>query len=210
MLIDQGELIRFLNKKDIKITGVFHVGAHECEELAFYTKLGVPKSDIVWVDALQTKVEEAGKRGIPNVYTAVVTDKDDDTITFNIANNNQSSSVLPFGTHATEHPHVVFVDKVNMKTVTIDTFFRRNKLDSSNLNFWNFDIQGAELMALKGAVQSLQYADVLYLEVNQKELYKGCGLLDELDSFLETHKFKRYITKITQHGWGDAVYIREV
>jgi hypothetical protein len=47
------------------------------------------------------------------------------------------------------------------------------------------------------------------LEVNAQELYKGCPLLDEVDSFLEKHSFKRLITDITYEGWGDALYIKK-
>ena len=60
---------------------------------------------------------------------------------------------------------------------------------------------------LKGATNYLPYAKALYLEVNVKELYKGCGLIDEIDTFLSTYGFKRVLTDITQHGWGDALYI---
>jgi hypothetical protein len=63
-------------------------------------------------------------------------------------------------------------------------------------------------MALRGARTSLAHADALYLEVNEKELYKGCGLLPEMDAFLETHGFRRILTEMTSHGWGDALYIR--
>ena len=124
-----------------------------------------------------------------------------------MSNNIQSSSILDFGTHSREHPHVVYVDKVLKKSITIDTFFERNELDASKYNFWNFDIQGAELLALKGATKSLQYAKALYLEVNEKELYKNCALIDEIDTFLSQHNFKRVLTKFTQHGWGDALYL---
>jgi len=151
-------------------------------------------------------VDEAKRRGIPNVYNAVITDTDDKEVVFNISNNGQSSSVLEFGTHAQEHPWVVYVDKIHKSSITIDTFFERNGLDASKYNFWNFDIQGAELMALKGAAKSIQYADVIYLEVNEKELYVNCGLIGEIDAFLSN--YNRVITNITEHGWGDALYIR--
>lgn len=62
-------------------------------------------------------------------------------------------------------------------------------------------------MALKGATRSIQYAKAIYLEVNVKELYKNCGLITEIDTFLEQYNFKRVITNITQHGWGDALYV---
>ena len=62
-------------------------------------------------------------------------------------------------------------------------------------------------MALNGASNSIKYAKALYLEVNEKELYKNCGLITEIDSFLSKHNFKRVLTNITVHGWGDALYI---
>jgi hypothetical protein len=132
---------------------------------------------------------------------------DDAMVTFNISNNGQSSSLLEFGTHATEHPHVVYIDKIQQKSITINTFAQRNKINMSWCNFWNFDIQGAELIALKGATKYIHHAEAIYLEVNEKELYKGCGLITEIDEFLAQYNFKRVITNITEHGWGDALYI---
>jgi len=209
-------LIRFeiineiLLKNNININGCFHIGAHECEELLIYNNLlGIHPHNIVWIDAIPSKVMEATMRGIPNVYNAVITDKDDEEIIFNISNNIQSSSVLEFGTHSQEHPWCVYIDKIKQKSITIDTFFKRNKIDASKYNFWNFDIQGAELMALKGAINSIKYANVIYLEVNEKELYINCGLINEIDAFLSQYNFKRVYTEMTKHGWGDAIYILE-
>ena len=207
MLINFEEIFKILLKNNINIFGSFHIGAHECEEIQFYNKLRLKPEDVVWIDAIPSKVNEAKQRGIPNVYNAVITDKDDEEIIFNVSNNVQSSSVLEFGTHSQEHPSVVYVDKLNLKSITIDTFFERNNIDASKYNFWNVDIQGAELMALKGATRSIKYAKAIYLEVNEKELYKKCGLITEIDTFLCEYNFKRVLTNMTPHGWGDALYI---
>ena len=99
MLINFAEIIKILQENDIHIFGSFHIGAHECEEIHFYNQLGLKPEDVVWIDAITSKVNEATKRGIPNVYNAVITDKDDEEIIFNVSNNVQSSSVLDFGTH---------------------------------------------------------------------------------------------------------------
>jgi FkbM family methyltransferase len=208
MLIPPADILNILTRNAIDCTGVLHVGAHECEELPFYSLLGVSAKDVTWIDAIPQKVHEAKARGIPNVYHAVVTDTNDDEVDFNISNNGQSSSVLKFGTHASEYPGVVYIDTIRQKTVTLDTFFERHALDASRYTFWNFDIQGAELMALRGATKSLPYAKALYLEVNEKELYKGCGLMSDIDEFLARYGFARVLTHMTQHGWGDALYIR--
>jgi hypothetical protein len=208
MLISFSEISEVLKSNNIEITGALHIGAHECEEIPFYGQLGLSQESLVWIEAIQNKVVQAKARGIPNVYNAVVTDTDDSDVIFNISNNSQSSSVLEFGTHTHEHPGITFIEKVQQKSITIDTFFDRNGIDASKHNFWNFDIQGAELMALKGAKKSIEYAKAIYLEVNEKELYKDCGLLADIESFLAEYGFRRVLKHMTHHGWGDALYIR--
>jgi len=207
MLIDFNQINDILLLNNIIITGAFHLGAHDCEELVFYNQLGLKSNDIIWIEAINQKVIEAKNRGIQNIYNYVITDKDDEEITFNISNNIQSSSILEFGTHKEEHPDVIYIDKINLKSITINTFFEKNNIDIEKYNFWNFDIQGAELLALKGAHKYLKYAKVLYLEVNIKELYKDCALIYDIDLFLSQYNFKRVLTKMTSHGWGDALYI---
>jgi hypothetical protein len=210
MIIDIEDIQGILLSKKINIKGCFHVGSHDCEELAIYKKLDIEPEDIVWVDALDFKVRQSVSRGIPNVYNALITDKDDEDAIFNVANRLQSSSILEFGTHSAEHPDVVFIDKIKMKSITIDTFFERNNLDASKYDFWNLKIKGAELLALKGATASIKHAKVLYIEVKSKELYKECALIHEIDAYLAPFNFKRVLTNITIHKWGDALYILDV
>ena len=208
MLLSVEEMMSILSSYGLKFTGALHVGAHECEELAFYIRMGLNSTDVIWIDAMESKVAEATARGIPNVYQAVMTDKDDATVTFNVTNNVQSSSILEFGTHATHHPHITLVEKKTLQTTTLDTFLARKGLDATKLEFWNFDIQGAELLALQGGEKALAYAKALYLEVNTEEVYKGCATIPQLDTFLGTHGFIRVRTEMTPYGWGDALYIR--
>jgi hypothetical protein len=209
MLIKCDEIKKILTQKKIQITGVFHIGSHECEEMNFYKELNLQEKDVVWIDALSEKVDQAKKKGITNVYQAVITDVDDSIVNFNVSNNNQSSSVLEFGTHKVEHPHIHFVRSETLQSVTVNSFFERNHLDGKKYNFWNIDIQGAELMALMGATKYIPFAKALYLEVNEKELYKNCPLIGDIDNFLINYGFKRVLTKMTCHGWGDALYIKE-
>jgi FkbM family methyltransferase len=208
MLIDFETIKKILNENEIHVTGVLHIGAHDCEESNFYNKLGLNNDDIFWIEAMENKVKQAKNKGINNIYNHVITDTDDHDVVFNVSNNIQSSSVLEFGTHLAEHPWVQFTHKLNMKSITVDTFVKRHNIDIEKLNFWNLDIQGAELLALKGAQNSLKDVKVLYLEVNEKELYVNCGLIGELDTFLSNFNFKRVFTEMTHHGWGDAIYIK--
>lgn len=209
MLIDIELIKKILDENKISVKGVLHVGAHECEELSFYTNtLAVSKENIFWIEALEGKVNEAKSKGVPNVYHAVVSNEDNKEVVFHVSNNVQSSSILEFGTHAHHHQHVKYEFDLIQKTKTLSTFFQEKQIDSTVLNFWNFDIQGAELMALQGAKEHLQNVDALYLEVNSEEVYKGCGLIGEIDEYVKGFGFQRVITKMTPHGWGDALYVK--
>ena len=48
------------------------------------------------------------------------------------------------------------IDTIELKSITIDTFVKNNNIDIKNYNHWVIDIQGAELLALKGAKESLK------------------------------------------------------
>ena len=123
MLIPADTIINILKERNISVKGALHIGAHECEELEFYKKLGLDQKDVIWIDAIQSKVDEAKARGIPNVFQSVITNKDDEVVTFHVTNNIQSSSLLKFGSHAIHHPQVHFTGDITLTTTTIDTFF---------------------------------------------------------------------------------------
>jgi hypothetical protein len=56
----------------------------------------------------------------------------------------------------------------------------------------------------------LKNVDYLYLEVNIKELYENCCLLPEIDNFLKEFGFEQKEISMTQYGWGDAFYIKNI
>lgn len=208
MLISEEDVIRELQKYHITVQGALHIGSHECEEMIFYRRLGIHPNDIVWIDGNKDKVEWAKQRHIPHVYHALITDEDDKSIPFHITNNGQSSSILDLGTHAQYHPQVHYVETRQETGITVDTFLQRHGLDAGHYDFWNFDIQGAELKALKGGANALHHVKALYLEVNTEEVYKGCGLMSEIDQFVAPYGFKRVLTKMTEFHWGDALYLK--
>jgi hypothetical protein len=193
---------------------VFHVGAHECEELQAYKLNGIDENNIIWVEGNLEIAERMIGRGLKNVLQAMIADESGKEVTFNITNNGQSSSILELGTHATMYPHIVVSERRIQRTTTIEKLKEKESIDFTNLNFWNFDIQGAELLALKGAGDLLKYADALYLEVNTDEVYKNCARLNEMDDFLLTKGFTRVAVSIYRNGkgledgWGDALYLR--
>jgi len=198
-------LHNLVNKYNIQFKGVLHVGAHECEELNDYEK-HIQRNKILWVEALPDKVELCKQR-YPNVLieNAVVSDKIEKVV-FNVSNNGQSSSILDFGLHSHYHSHVHYVNSFEVETKLLKDVISKYDIE---YNFLNFDIQGAELKALKGMEEYLPTVDYLYTEVNSDYVYKDCALIEELDEYLLKFGLVRVETQMTEYKWGDAFYIRK-
>ena len=204
MLIPIQDFYRVLKEHNVALTGVLHIGAHNCEEKDDYDAMGLPT---IWIDAIEERVNESTFYGIPAVYQALISDEDDALVPFYLSNNVESSSMFEFGTHSNYHPEVHYIGTRMLKTTTVDTFFARHALDPAKYNFWNLDIQGAEYKALKGGSEALKHAKVLYIEVNKEEMYKGCGLVTEVEALLFPLGFKK-VLDVTGPHCGDVLYIR--
>jgi FkbM family methyltransferase len=206
MLIPIENVVECLRQHGITIRGVLHVGAHECEEQAMYASVGVDPKHVDWIEANPELVARMKDRGI-HVHQAAVSDKEED-VEFHITNNGQSSSLLEFGTHETSYAWCKVVKQIKVRTQTLERVVLSNGIPIFERNFWNLDIQGVELSALKSANHLLNYADAIYSEVNTEEVYKKCGLLSDMDAFLASKGFERKITSMTDKGWGDALWVR--
>lgn len=208
MLIDFSYLFK---KYNVHATGVLHIGAHYGQEVPAYWEQGIRY--IVLIEAFRPTWKQLCRNMIPYNGTicinACVSDKDGDIVPFGISNNEgQSSSMLEFDTHTKEHPTVVMQSHTRLQTMTVKSILKDRQLDPALYNFINIDIQGAELMALKG--MDLTCVDYAYIEVNEKHLYKNCPLVGEIDAYLLQYGLHRVEKNMTNHGWGDAFYIRRM
>jgi FkbM family methyltransferase len=201
MLISLHELVQ---KYNINFKGILHVGAYECEELQDYERY-IGRDKILWIEALLGKVDfcKSHFQNL-NIENAVVSDKVE-KILFKVANNGQSSSILDFGLHSHYHPHVHYVTSFECETKMLKDILPNYNIE---YNFLNFDIQGAELKALKGMEEYLSNVDYLYTEVNSDQVYKDCAIVTELDDYLKHFGLVRVETKWTDCKWGDAFYIK--
>tara|TARA_B100000963_G_C22621109_1_gene670023 strand:- start:876 stop:1505 length:630 start_codon:yes stop_codon:yes gene_type:complete len=206
-------LIKFkdiVNKYGITPRGILHVGAHHAQEADSYVQSGV--KDVLWVEADIDTFKELSliinKYPLHKSYCFAASDIDGKEIDFHVASNGESSSILEMGKHTKHHPHITVVDKKIVKTKKIDTFFEEEGFNSYDYNFLNLDIQGAELLALKGMKNSLEKIDYIYTEVNSAEVYKKCAKIEDIDEYLSQFGFKRVEIKMTPYEWGDAFYIK--
>lgn len=191
--------------------GIIHIGGHTGEEIHDYYSAGV--KNVIWVEANPSVFERLhhNTARYPGnfAYNTLISDKDGEQAEFNITNNGESSSMLKLERHLQHHPHIHVVGSLNLPTKTFDTLVKENGIDASKYDFLNMDIQGAELMALKGMQCTLNHIDMIYTEVNSGEVYSGCAKIGEIDEFLLEKGFERVETKMTEYEWGDALYIKK-
>jgi len=204
--------LQYLVKKhNLRINGVLHLGAHQAEEASAYQEVGVPK--VIWIEGnpelIPTLETELKKYTNQFVYNVLVSDIDNQKVNFNITNNLQSSSILELGTHKDHNPNVKVDHIFLLATHRLDTFFANNNVDISDCNFLNIDLQGAELLAMKGLGNHLQHFDYIYTEINIGKVYKNCPVLFDLDTYLHRYGFVRVETYLTPWQWGDAFYIKQ-
>lgn len=199
-------------KHSVKPTGVLHLGASTGQELATYIQFGM--KPMVFVEAIPSVYEQLKRNisGCPDAIAinACVSDKDGDNVVFNVSNNEaQSSSFLELGHHKIIHPEVHYVETIPMVTNTVATIVDENNIDLTKINFLNADLQGAELMALKGMGTLLLYFRYLYLEVNMTDTYVGCPHIDDIDAYVAEYGFRRVETgNWVASSWTDAFYER--
>jgi len=194
MLINLDTII---NKHNITITGVIHVGGNVGEEVSFYRKYTNR------IHVFEPRVDAFNK--IPedvNKYNVALGNRDGDVKMF-LASNGQSSSCLEPKLHLQSHPSITFNENTTVPIRTLDSF----AIEGCSL--LNMDTQGYELEVLKGAEETLKGINTVYTEVNTRELYRNCVLLQDLDRWLSERGFARVETSIYEHlGWGDALYMK--
>lgn len=107
-----------------------------------------------------------------------------------IAERITSSSLLPL---AADPESNVFDDRnlgkvrtEKIRTVRLDNFL--SSFDG-RIGIMKIDVQGYELDVLKGAENKLGITDIVVLEANNHEGYKGSAKYYEIDSYLRSHNY---------------------
>ena len=186
-----------LVKTIMNCSGVLHLGAHRGGEAAIYDWF---QKDVIWVEAnplifddLEINLKQYYNQ---SAYNCLITDLDNKMINFNLSSNDYaSSSIFNFGDYSVGK-NKIWVDRIlkmikniNLKSISIDTFVSKNNIDISKFDHWVIDIQGAELLALKGAKSSLKKCNSIYLEVSTEEVYEKAPRWKEIKYYLNENNF---------------------
>uniref|UniRef100_B8HU12 Methyltransferase FkbM family n=1 Tax=Cyanothece sp. (strain PCC 7425 / ATCC 29141) TaxID=395961 RepID=B8HU12_CYAP4 len=196
---------------DVQPYGVIHVGAHEGQEAADYAAMGVKQ--VLFIEANPTVFQrlQANLTNYPQMQAVNCAISDRNApVNLHLTSMDQSSSILPLKLHQQVYPDITETAQIVVASKTLDVLLQDLDLNPGDFNWLNLDIQGAELLALKGAENLLSYVDAINTEVNFTELYADCALIDQIDDFLRQRGFERVAVTTPFHpSWGDAFYVRQ-
>lgn len=196
-------LRRELRRYGIKPDHILQVGAHEGQEDRVYRKM---KATPVYVEA-NPDVFSRLKNNLPQRECHLVAISDHEGVAdLHVTSMDQSSSLLSLAKHSEIYPNIVVTKTVQVPCTTIDKLLAGRK---ESFDVLCIDIQGAELLALRGATNLLGQLSCIMTEVNRDELYAGCARIEEIDEYLAFHDFRRVRESFPYHeSWGDAFYVK--
>lgn len=222
-----------LQKHNVKIKGIIHVGAHEAGEIVLYSSLGI--TDVVLIEANPTRFKNlvstlsAGlyntsaspltyaklpdelaaitKNYIP--YNYVVYSDNIGNIEFNLSSSDGGAdSIYTITTEGSDNSWCKYynVGTIQVPTITLDSLIK----DTDKYNFLNIDVEGAELDVLKGATQLLDKIQYILCETQYKERFKDTPTHDTIEKFLNERGFTCVDKTDTYHhlNWGDSLFVK--
>ncbi len=207
-------IIRFLGFRLKTIAGktIVHVGAHFGEEAERYQFWGAKK--VIWFEAAPDIFEKlqqhianvrlkpaswfARLTGAPKtehvLIKALVGDTDGGESDFHIFDNDGASNSMFQLKRDGENRFAAVKETgevLKLKINTLDVSLEQNGVKPESIDILVLDVQGAELMCLKGSNRVLASARFLETEVSKEPVYDGGVLLSELEPWLNQHGFQR-------------------
>jgi FkbM family methyltransferase len=210
----------YFEENNIQLNGVIHVGAHRGEEINEYGDLGA--KTVIWVEANPEVFDEmcimltnAEANIDSHAFQYAASTEDHGTAEFNryygpdaghLVGNKGCSSLLKAEGRFEEW----YKDTIEVETITIDTLLEEEGFNVEDFQLLNMDVQGAELMVLRGSEKVLDNVKWVTTEATWEDPdYIDNVMYDELKSFLESKGFVE--TQIVPHAenWGDVLFVKE-
>jgi len=208
MLLNFDDLVM---KYKISTDSIIHIGSHTAQEHKTYLKHGIknmmyfepsPKTYKKLLEYLSFDKES-------NIQTFnFALGNENKIVDFNVSDNDgASSSILEPKLHLIQHPHVHFIEKIQVEMKRFDDL----NLDVTNFNFINIDVQGFEYEVFEGMLKTLEnnpHIKYIMSEVNIAETYAGNKTLDKLLELLGRFGFELKELRLDGIIWGDCFMIK--
>jgi len=168
---------------------ILHVGAHLGQEADFYSSLGVR---VLWIEAqpeifkdLQARVKEMNPK--QQAVLALLGDRSDADTKFYLSNNGSlSSSIFKLGKEA-PWDGLKMSSVITLNMVRLDQLYAQT--DFLDFSHGVIDVQGAELLVLKGFGNILDQFNSLQVEISTMNTYDGGAKYEEIRKFLKSKGF---------------------
>jgi len=209
---DPIELLHRLAPVDAQLETIVHVGAHLAQERSHYESHGYKQ--IMWIEAseeIHGRLAEVinNHQGTAEHLTqcALLTDQDDEPVELrHFSNDGMSSSIFSQTQQSVKRwPGVVETGSTEAAiSKTLDTLLSETKF-IDHCDVLIVDVQGAELLVLKGAEVTLKSAKAVICEVSTQPFYEGGVMFKELAQFLSTYDF---VPMAAPPRHGDMLFMR--
>ena len=208
----KGGIDRFL----LNVSHLVHLGAHHGGERFRYDALGL---HVTWIEAnpaafARLSSNLAGVRRQRALH-ALVADEEGLVRRFHLASHaGSASSMFERHLHRELFPLVAYDRAITMPTSTLPALLAHHQIRLGTRSALVMDIQGAELLALRGARSILEKFTYIKTETANLEAYVGGCLEAELDAFLRQHRFapvaREKLARLPDgRGLSDVLYRRQ-
>ena len=198
-----------LVKAILSCNGIIHMGGHRGQEAPIYDWFN---KKTIWVEAnpniLDDLIDNVGLYTNQIVIHALLSDKDKEIVEFNLSSNDgASSSLFKFGKDDL-HSAVKMRSSIKLETTKLDSMVKDRNININEYDFWVMDLQGAELLTLRGSTNSLINCKFIYSEISQEDVYDKGAQWWELKKFLNTHGFNPAWEPEEMHT--DVLFIKKI
>lgn len=201
---------------------VFEIGACEAEHTPAYLRL-FPRARFLLfeplprnVSSIKSKLESFADRDI-RIFQLALSDARGNS-TFHVSSGqpgqapagpdsdvpSRSSSLLP---PRAERPTMLewltFPETIEVQTETLAAFCREHGIGA--IDFVHMDVQGAELMVLRGAGDHLKKIAAIWMEVAFEKTYEDQPLEPEVTRWMKERGFVK-LAQVSYGPEGDALY----
>lgn len=187
--IDSLELLQLI-KKEITYPIIFDIGAY----VGTWTQLAIsilPNAKLYLFEPIginfQKLKENLGKLNNCELFNLGIGTNEYKT-NINVANRSDASSILNLEDYTTKTYNILNQRKEEIAIYSLDYVIAVNKLPKPNII--KIDIQGFELEAFKGALETLKTVQYIICEVSFIPFYKDQPLFSDIITFLNEHNFE--------------------
>jgi FkbM family methyltransferase len=158
------------NNLIINSKGVLHIGAHYGQERDFYSENDL---SVIWIEAIPEVYAELEKNisgyDKQRAYCALVGNENIAGVNFFISNNNGSASSIFDISENSQFESVSMQKKMQISMTRLDNLL--SNVEIANYSHWIIDVQGSELLVLRGAGNLLTFCHSITIEVSTRETY---------------------------------------